>query len=122
MRRKVAIVKEKAVEDSYEDQVRRHEERMAAVYAQRAAEKAEKEARYAEAFVNPPALKGSEKQVEWASKIRAAFIEFYQVRRREYCGDEVLSHTDAKHWIDNRYGMGVTNSDQRAIQALMYAK
>lgn len=105
-----------------EEQVRRHDERMAEVYAQRAAEKAEKERQYAEAFANPPTLSGSEKQVAWASKIRNAFIEFYQVRRREYCGDEVLSHTDAKHWIDNRYGMGVTNSDQRAIQALVYAK
>jgi hypothetical protein len=121
-KRRVAIVEERAMDDSFEAQVRRHEEIMAAVYAKRAAEKAEKERQYAEAFANPPALRGSEKQIAWGSKIRAAFIEFYQVRRREYCGDEVLAHTDAKYWIDNRYGMGVTNSDQRAIQALVYAK
>src|ERR1700726_2450516 len=88
MRKRVVIAKEKKMDDSYEEQVRRHDERMAEVYAQRAAEKAAKERQYAEAFVNPPALKGSEKQVEWASKIRGAFIEFYQVRRREYCGNE----------------------------------
>jgi hypothetical protein len=118
---KVVIAKKKTM-DSMEELNRKHEETMAKVYAQRAAEKAEKERRYTEAFQNPPALSGSVKQVEWASKIRAAFIEFYQVRRREYCGDEVIAHTDASHWIENRYGMGVTNSDQRAIQALIYAK
>lgn len=109
-------------EESMEEINRKHEALMEKVYAQRAAEKAAKEAAYVEAFANPPALKGSEKQVAWASKIRGAFIEFYQVRRREYCGDEVLAHTDAAHWIDNRYGMGVTNSDQRAIQSLIYSK
>jgi hypothetical protein len=118
---RVAIV-EKAMDDSFEAQVRRHDEIMAEVYAKRAAEKVEKERQYAEAFANPPALRGSEKQIAWASKIRSAFIEFYQVRRREYCGDEVLTHTDASYWIENRYGMGVTNSDQHAIQALVYAK
>lgn len=123
MKKRVAIVEEQAMqEESMEEQNRRHDEIMTEVYAKRAAEAAEKEGQYAEAFVNPPALKGSEKQVAWASKIRGAFIEFYQVRRRQYCGDEVLSHTDASHWIENRYGMGVTNSDQRAIQALIYSK
>lgn len=118
----VLTSKEKEMDDSYEAQARRHDERMKEVYAQRAADVAAKEARYAEAFANPPTLSGSEKQIAWASKIRGAFIEFYQVRRREYCGDEVLSHTDAKYWIENRYGMGVTNADQRAIQDLMYRK
>lgn len=119
MRRRVVIVKEKAMEDIQELN-RRHLESLEVAKAKRASETTEKERQYTEAFANPPALRGSVKQIEWASKIRAAFIEFYQVRRREYCGGEVLAHTDAKHWIDNRYGMGVTNSDQRAIQALMY--
>jgi len=121
-KRRVAIVKGEAMDDNIEELNRRHLELQEAARAKRAAEAAEKERQYAEAFANPPALSGSAKQAEWASKIRAAFIEFYQVRRRAYCGDEVLAHTDAKYWIDNRYGMGVTNSDQRAIQALIYAK
>jgi len=121
-KRKAAVVQEKEMDDSIEEQNRRHEERMKEHYAKRAAEKAALEAKYTATIENPPALKGSEKQVAWASKIRGAFIEFYQVRRREYCGDEVLAHLDAKYWIDNRYGMGVTNSDQRAIQELMYRK
>lgn len=121
-KRNVAIAKEKEMDDSFEEQVRRHDERMKEVYAQRAAEKAALEAKYTAAIENPPTLKGSEKQVSWASKIRGAYIEFYQDRRREWCAQEVIEHTDAKYWIDNRYGMGVTNSDQRAIQALIYSK
>ena len=120
-KRKVAIVEEKVMQqESMED--RCHEEIMAAVYAKRDAEKVALEAKYTAAIENPPVLKGSEKQVAWANSIRAAYIQFYQKSRREMVGQEVLSHADASYWIENRYGMGVTNSDQCAIQALIYAK
>jgi hypothetical protein len=36
------------------------------------------------------------------------------------CAEEVIEHTDAHYWIENRYGMGVTNADQRAITNLAY--
>lgn len=134
-RRVVATVKEKEMDltsVSMETKAQKAT-RMAAVekenealrkeyFAKKAAEEAEKAQKAAEIFANPPSLRGSVKQIEWASKIRGAYIEFYQVRRREWCAQEVIEHTDAKYWIDNRYGMGVTNSDQRAIQSLMYSK
>lgn len=113
---------EKAMDDSFEEQVRRHDELMARIAAEKAAEQSVLDERYTEALENPPVLSGSEKQVAWAFKLRRAYIEFYSDRRRTWCAQQVIEHTDAKHWIDNRYGLGVTNSDQRAIQSMAYAK
>jgi hypothetical protein len=142
-KKKVAIVQEKAMTrlinadgtpfEGEQESMEEKAARMAAVkkgneafakqyFSKQAAEEAEKAHKAAAIFTNPPALSGSAKQIEWASRIRAAYIEFYKDRRREWAVEEVEAHTDAHHWIDNRYGMGVTNSDQRAIQSLIYAK
>lgn len=68
--------------------------------------------------MNIPELTGSPKQVEWAKKIRQSYITFYEKSRPAYVKKDVEAHPQAKYWIDNRYGLGVTNADQRAIQHL----
>lgn len=65
-----------------------------------------------------PALAGTEKQIAWADTIRKSYVTFYQKTRPSSVVRDVTTHTDAKWWIENRYGMGVTNADQREIQKL----
>ncbi len=65
-----------------------------------------------------PQLIGSEKQVAWAEKLRASYIAVVGKTHRTSVERDVAAHTDAKYWIDNRYGLGVTNAQQREIQRL----
>ena len=65
-----------------------------------------------------PQLTGSEKQIAWAEKIRASYITVVGKTHSQSVKRDVAAHTDAKYWIDHRYGMGVTNAQQREIERL----
>ena len=68
--------------------------------------------------MSKPALAGSEKQVAWATRLRDAYIQVMSKTHADSVARTVAAHTKASYWIDNRHGLGVTNAQQREINAL----
>ena len=64
-----------------------------------------------------PALRGSEKQVAWAKTLRASYVKVHGKTHPESTAKTVQQHPEASYWINNRYGLGTTNKEQREIQS-----